>query len=77
MSKKNLTNRPLGGKIEGKGWRCGSDGRIITPRGRLPCPRCNAPTIKLLPETRGEQIVVYCKKCHKESIVDIESVPVL
>lgn len=71
--KKLLTEGVKNSKITPTGWNRGPDGHIQTRRGRLPCPKCGANTIKLLPQTRGVGIVVYCKQCHTESVVDIES----
>lgn len=41
------------------------------------CPACGrGKVLKLLPSTQGENIIVHCKVCKKESIVNIPSVPV-
>lgn len=79
MKKKNSDWKKTssGGKVKNdKGWRRRPDGRIESSRGMLCCPVCGLPIHKLLPETEARQFVIYCKRCHKESIVDISSVPV-
>ena len=52
-----------------------ADGRIYSSRPWLCCPVCGARINKLLPQTEAKNLVVYCKKCRRESIVNIESVP--
>lgn len=48
-------------------------GKIETKGGWLLCPICHRQKVlKLLPETRATQLVVYCKNCKQESIVNID-----
>lgn len=40
------------------------------------CPACGrAKVLRLLPDTEARNLVVHCKVCKKESIVNISSVP--
>lgn len=40
------------------------------------CPVCGKhKVLKLLPETRAENLSVFCKRCGKESIVNISQEP--
>jgi len=52
--------------------------KIKTKSGWLICPACGQQRlIKLLPTTRATDLQVYCRRCHKESIVNIPAfVPV-
>ena len=53
-----LTAPAPGGKIETTRW--------------MPCPHCGCgKVLKVLPTTRCRDLVVYCKVCHKESVVNI------
>ena len=41
--------------------------------GWLLCPACGrSRVLKVHPETRGEAFPVFCKKCGRESLVDID-----
>ena len=41
------------------------------------CPACGrGKVLKLLPETEAKKLIVHCKRCNKESIVNIPFVPV-
>lgn len=41
------------------------------------CPACGlGKVLRLMPETRAENLIVHCKVCKKESIVNIPYVPV-
>lgn len=52
-------------------------GKIKTSREWLKCPACGKHNVlKLLPETEAKSLVVYCKRCGQESIVNISPVPV-
>lgn len=52
-------------------------GKISTNQRWLKCPACGLGKVqKLIPGTRAENLVVYCKRCGKESIVNIGLVPV-
>lgn len=47
---------------------------ILTVKGEhAVCPRCRSRMApKILPSTAGKDIVLYCRKCKTELIVDIE-----
>ncbi len=48
-------------------------GKLIVRDGKIVCPLCGkGKTQKVLPTTRGTDIVIYCKVCGKESIVNID-----
>ena len=50
--------------------------KIKTNQGWLMCPACGrAKVLRLLPDTEARNLVVHCKVCKKESIVNISSVP--
>ncbi len=49
-------------------------GKMLTVRGRwLECPTChrNRQMMQILPSTEGHNIVVFCRVCKTEHIVDI------
>ena len=47
--------------------------KIEIKDGWLICPRCHRQKLlKLLPDTEAKRLVVYCKHCRQESIVNIE-----
>ena len=47
--------------------------KLIVKDGKIVCPRCGkGKTQKILPTSRGTDIVIYCKVCGNESIVDID-----
>ena len=47
---------------------------MMTRDGYLLCPICQRQKVlRLLPETEGKQIAVYCKYCRKESVVNIDN----
>lgn len=51
--------------------------KIRTNNGWLLCPACGKhKVLKLLPETRAENLIVHCKRCGVESVVNILQVPV-
>lgn len=50
-------------------------GKIKTNSGWLHCPVCGQKLIKLLPNTRASNLLVYCRKCGEESVVNIPSAP--
>lgn len=51
--------------------------KIRTNNGWLLCPACGkSKVLKLLPETRAENLIVHCKRCGVESVVNILQVPV-
>ena len=53
--------------------RCG---KIETNQRWLKCPACGkGKVLKLLPETAVRSLPVYCKRCGKESIVNISKEP--
>lgn len=40
--------------------------------GWLMCPKCGqCKVLRLCPNTLARNLIVYCKRCHAESIVDI------
>lgn len=59
-----------------KGWFRGIDNRIISSRPGLYCPDCGLLLCKLLPETEARGLVVFCRKCKQERIVNISSTSV-
>lgn len=53
-----LTSAPGSDRIRAKRW--------------LPCPRCGCgKVLKVLPTTQCNDLVVYCKVCRRESVVNI------
>lgn len=50
---------------------------IIKPNrgGWLICPNCRRKLMKVLPNTRAENLPVYCRTCKHSEIVNISSVP--
>lgn len=51
------------------------DGKMLTVKdGYLVCPNCrrNKRLIQVRPETRAERLVVFCRDCKTETIVDID-----
>lgn len=47
-------------------------GKIETNTRWLYCPACKRGKVqKLLPNTRAERLIVYCRLCRTESVVDI------
>ncbi|MBO2528117.1 MAG: hypothetical protein CW335_08140, partial [Clostridiales bacterium] len=49
-------------------------GKIQTKDGFILCPICGRQKVlKILPETRGTHIPVFCKNCRKQSIIDIDT----
>ena len=52
----------------------GGNGKILAVKdGWLMCPKCGkSKVLRIYPETKGEAIQVFCKKCGRESLVDIE-----
>lgn len=50
--------------------------KIKTTRGWLCCPVCGQRLHKLLPETEAKNFVIYCRKCGRESVVNIAPAPV-
>ena len=51
-----------------------SCGKIRTKDGFILCPICGRQKVlKILPETRGTHIPVFCKNCRKQSIIDIDT----
>lgn len=54
-------------------------GKIKTNQGWLICPACGKhKVLKLRPDTEAENLIVHCKRCGAESVVNIspEVVPV-
>lgn len=49
-------------------------GKIMTKDGYLLCPICRRQKVlRLLPDTEGKRIAVWCKNCKRESVVDIDA----
>ncbi len=50
--------------------------KITAEQKWLMCPACGrAKVLKLLPTTEARDLIVYCKSCKAESIVNIPQVP--
>ena len=51
----------------------GKSDRLTVKNGWLQCPVCrrNRRLMRVLPETEGQHVAVYCKDCKTESIIDI------
>ena len=48
-------------------------GKLGLKDGWLICPACQrGKVLKVRSDTRAENLVVHCKKCGRESVVDIE-----
>ena len=48
-------------------------GKMRTKDGYLLCPICQRQKVlRLLPDTSGQKIAVWCKTCKQESIVNID-----
>lgn len=46
--------------------------KIKANNGWLICPACGQwKVLRLLPETEAKNLIVYCKRCHRESVVNI------
>lgn len=51
--------------------------KISTNQGWLMCPACGrGKVLKILPTTEAKDLVVHCKRCNRESTVNISPVPV-
>lgn len=52
--------------------------KIIIRDGWVICPVCGrGKVLKCLPETTGHNIVIYCKRCGQEAVINIDKpVPV-
>lgn len=51
--------------------------RIKSNNGWLMCPACGrGKVLRILPTTTASDLVVHCKVCKKESVVNIPQVPV-
>ena len=49
---------------------------LVTAGDRIVCPYCATKLpLRLLPSTRAADLPVYCKRCKKTSIVNIEPEP--
>ena len=52
-------------------------GRINAEQTWLKCPACGrGKVLRILPTTEGKDLIVYCKICKTESVVNISQVPV-
>ena len=48
--------------------------KLQVRNGWLMCPQCGrGQVMKILPSTTGTNVVVYCKVCRTETVVNIES----
>ena len=49
-------------------------GKLLAVKdGWLMCPACGrSRVLRIYPDTEGKAIAVYCKKCGRESLVDID-----
>lgn len=46
---------------------------MVTAGGRVRCPVCKAPTtLMVTPETNGENVPAYCRKCKTTTLVNIK-----
>lgn len=51
-------------------------GKIKTNKRWLMCPICGkGKVLQILPSTVATDLVVFCKVCKKESVVNIQQVP--
>ena len=49
------------------------NGKLIVKDGWLMCPQCGRQRVlRLTAETRARNLPVYCKRCNRESIVNID-----
>lgn len=39
--------------------------------GWLKCPVCHKKVMRLLPTTEAKDLIVYCRRCRRESVLDI------
>lgn len=47
--------------------------KLVTKDGWLLCPHCGKQKVlRIYPETRARCLQVYCKRCGRESIVNID-----
>lgn len=46
-----------------------------TNQGRLTCPQCGFLLARTLPGTRVTDLLLYCRKCRKQVLVNIPSEP--
>ncbi len=50
-----------------------SCGKIVTKDGFILCPICKRQKVlRVLPDTSGKRIPIYCRNCKQESIIDID-----
>ncbi len=49
--------------------------KITTKDGWILCPHCGRNLIKFFPDTYAKNLHVFCRRCRKESIIDIQIVP--
>jgi len=50
------------------------NGELTVKNGWLACPICrqNRKLLRVEPETQATNLPVYCRKCHNETILNIE-----
>ena len=41
--------------------------------GWLKCPVCHKKVMRLLPTTVAKDLIVYCRRCRRESVLDISN----
>ena len=72
-------NPERGNKNVKKALRVDHRGDILTvDSGWLICPHCGgAKVLQLMPGTKAKNLVVFCKRCGVESIVNIDECPCL
>lgn len=48
-------------------------GKLVTRDGYLLCPSCERQKVlQLRPDTSAKNLIVYCRYCRTETVVDIE-----
>lgn len=58
-----------GKMIASKGWRRQPDGKIVSERPPIRCPRCNKLLLTILPETQAANLPLYCYQCKQHTII--------
>ena len=48
-----------------------SDKLLIVRDGRILCPYCNRKIQRVLPDSFADNIPMYCRFCHNETLIDI------
>lgn len=69
-STKTLQTAPGCGKINSsKGWRRQPDGKIVSTRPPVRCPRCERFLLTILPETKAVNLPLYCDRCKQHTLI--------